>query len=136
MKLMDAETNRKSCLDDLRARERLLNEAKADKATAQQKVTTATDKVAQLNEIKKSALMAFHPKMEAVLKEIQSKRSQFTTMPIGPLGAFVKIKKEQWAGICEVVFGRGLNGFICSHAADLKILEGILKGKNWYRIAH
>jgi structural maintenance of chromosomes protein 6 len=77
-------------------------------------------------------MLAFHEKMPNVLDEIQRKRGMFKQMPIGPLGSFVKIKKEQWSGICENLFGRSLNGFLVSSYQDLERLREILSAKNWY----
>ena len=72
--------------------------------------------------------------MPAVVVEIQRRRNEFKEMPIGPLGVHVKIResKEQWADICENIFGRALNGFLVTNYEDLKLLQGILDKKDWY----
>ena len=92
--------------------------------------------VHELKKSKTSTLSVYHKNMPAVMGEIQRRKNEFKEMPIGPLGAHVKIleSKEQWADICENIFGRSLNGFLVTNYEDLKILQSILEKKDWYCI--
>jgi structural maintenance of chromosomes protein 6 len=88
----------------------------------------------ELTKSKSSKLSVYHKNMPAVVVEIQRRKNEFKEMPIGPLGVHVKIResKEQWADICENIFGRALNGFLVTNYEDLKLLQGILDKKDWY----
>ena len=117
---------------DLKAKENLEKDAKRAFDTARSNVTALQNTQTQLKGTSQSAMKAYHDKMPSVLEEIQKRRGVFKQMPIGPLGSFVKIKKEQWSQICENVFGRALNGFLVSNYQDLERLREILSAKNWY----
>ena len=87
-----------------------------------------------LQKSKTSTLTVYHRNMPAVVDEIRRRRSEFREMPVGPLGTHVKIleAKEQWADICENIFGRTLNGFLVTNYEDLRTLKTILDSKDWY----
>jgi len=92
--------------------------------------------VYELKNSKTSTLSVYHKNMPAVMVEIQRRKKEFKEMPIGPLGVRVKIleSKEQWADICENIFGRTLNGFLVTNYEDLRVLQTILDKKDWYYI--
>jgi len=115
-----------------KAKENQEKDAKRACDTARSNVTALNNALGQLKSTSESAMKAYHDRMPFVLDEIQKRRGVFKQMPIGPLGAFVKIKKEQWSQICENVFGRALNGFLVTNYHDLERLREILKAKNWY----
>lgn len=79
-----------------------------------------------------SSLSVYHPAMPAVAAEINRQISQFREPPIGPLGQSVKLKKEEWAGVCENIFGRNLNAFLVSNFDDARTLRSLLEKKNAY----
>lgn len=85
-----------------------------------------------LNASKTSALKVYHDKMADVVAEIERRRQKFKEMPIGPLGAYVKILKEEWVHICENIFGKSLNGFLVTNHDDRMALQEILDNKKWY----
>lgn len=89
------------------------------------------NRLSYLERTKTSALSVYHSNMPSVLDEIERQKSRFQEKPIGPLGASVKIKKEEWASICEVLFGKLLNGFLVSSHRDQITLREILKKKDW-----
>jgi chromosome segregation ATPase len=90
----------------------------------------------ELTKSKASTLSVYHKNMPAVMVEIQRRKKEFKDIPIGPLGVHVKIKesKEQWADICENIFGRTLNGFLVTNYEDLRLLQSIMDKKDWYSI--
>jgi chromosome segregation ATPase len=69
--------------------------------------------------------------MPRALAAIEKHKNRFNVMPIGPMGRHVKIIQEKWAGICETIFGRILNGFLCADHADEKLLRDILNQNQW-----
>ncbi len=87
-----------------------------------------------LQKSKTSTLTVYHRNMPAAMDEIRRRRGDFKEMPVGPLGTHVKILelKEQWADICENIFGRTLNGFLVTNYEDLRTLKTILDKKDWY----
>jgi hypothetical protein len=132
LKEHDAHQDVQNAENDAKAKENQEKDAKRACDTARSNVTALNNTHSQLKDTSQSAMKAYHDRMPSVLEEIQKRRGVFQQMPIGPLGAFVKIKKEQWSQICENVFGRALNGFLVSNYPDLERLREILKAKNWY----
>jgi|SRR5579862_86888 len=95
-------------------------------------------KIAELNKqrsdllgIKQSSLKVFHESMPMAVEMIRRNRSQFREMPIGPLGLHVKVKRKEWAKICEVIFGRNLNGFLVTNFEDQIALRQLLFKAHW-----
>ena len=132
MRLHDAEASVQTATNDLKAKERQENDVKSAKEAAQLNLTTLNNRLAELKNVSKSSLAVFHENMPRVVDEINRRRNSFKNMPIGPMGSFVKIKKEQWSGICENLFGRPLNGFLVTNFQDLETLRSILNAKQWY----
>jgi chromosome segregation ATPase len=132
LKEHDAEQGVQIANNDLKAKDNQERDAKRACDTARSNVATLNNTHTQLKGTSESSMKAYHDRMPSVLEEIQKRRGVFKEMPIGPLGAFVKIKKEQWSQICENVFGRSLNGFLVSNYQDLERLREILKAKAWY----
>ena len=86
----------------------------------------------ELERAKTDRLNAFHYNMPSVMNAINQKKNQFHHMPVGPLGMHVKLLKEEWANICERLFGRVLNGFLVVDHHDREILQSILNQYRWY----
>lgn len=88
--------------------------------------------LSDLRRTKKSVLNVYDKNMPAVVTEIANRRRDFIEMPIGPLGTFVTLEKEEWGYIAENVFGRSLNGFLVTSYDDRNKLQEILQSKGWY----
>lgn len=131
MKEHDANVNVETVSKELMAKEKLQKEIKEARDAARLNVTGLNNRLTELKNVSESSMTAFHPHMPQVLDEIQRSRTKFNQMPIGPLGSFVKIKKEEWSKICEQLFGRRLNGFLVSNYHDSEILRDILKRRQW-----
>lgn len=110
------------------AKEKSLNNKKQSSLQA---LNSVRDQLNQLKQSKSSDLMKYHRNMPKALAAIEKQRHRFKIMPIGPLGKHVKILREEWAGICETIFGRILNGFLCADYADEKLLREILTQNGW-----
>jgi len=85
-----------------------------------------------LEQSKTSSLSVYHPAMPAVAAEINRQIAQFHEPPVGPLGASVKLKKEEWAGVCENIFGRNLNAFLVANFDDARTLRRLLEKRDAY----
>jgi structural maintenance of chromosomes protein 6 len=90
--------------------------------------------IQDLQRAKTSRLSVFHNSMPNVVAEIQRQKSRFRDPPIGPLGAYIKIRDEKWANIVEVLVGRNLNGFLVTNEQDRATLRAILEQKRWYSV--
>jgi len=132
MKEHDAKENVQKATVELKEKEKLITEAKSIKEAAQLNQTTLNNRLTELKKSKESRMTKFHDKMPQVLEEIQKKKGLFNQVPVGPLGSFVKIRKEEWAGVCENLFGRPLNGFLVTNYHDMDRLRSILRMYNWY----
>jgi chromosome segregation ATPase len=88
--------------------------------------------LSELEKAKTDRLNAFHNKMPSVMNAINHKKNQFHQMPVGPLGMHVKLLKEEWANICERLFGKVLNGFLVVDHHDRELLQSILNQFRWY----
>ena len=97
-----------------------------------QALSAAKEQLNQLKLSKNSEIAKYHRNMPRVLAAIEQQKGRFKSMPIGPMGRHVKIKQEKWAGICETIFGRILNGFLCADHGDEKLLRNILNQCQWY----
>lgn len=85
-----------------------------------------------LENAKSNRLSVFHNNMPAVMREIHNQKNRFHELPVGPMGLSVKLLKEEWADICENLFGKALNGFLVTDHHDRELLQSILKKNNWY----
>jgi structural maintenance of chromosomes protein 6 len=88
--------------------------------------------LSELEKAKTDRLNAFHNNMPHVMNAINQKKNQFHQMPVGPLGMHVKLLKEEWANICERLFGKVLNGFLVVDHHDRELLQSILSQFRWY----
>jgi structural maintenance of chromosomes protein 6 len=94
-------------------------------------ITQATSNLHDLEKTKGDQLSVYNPRMSGVVADIEKNRNQFRELPVGPIGMSVKLKKEQWSSIIEVIFGKSLNGFIVSNYNDRNLLQQILHKRNW-----
>ena len=131
-RILELEDDYKKKHQEIQEAEFRENNLKDRKQSALKALHNAKDQLNQLQQSKHSDLVKYHREMPRVLAAIEKNKNRFKVMPIGPLGIHVKIKQEKWAGICEVIFGRILNGFLCADHADTKQLRDILIQCKWY----
>jgi structural maintenance of chromosomes protein 6 len=101
-------------------------------ADSQNELANEKQLLGELQKAKSDRLNAFHKEMPSVMRAINQRRNQFHEMPVGPLGMHVKLLKEEWANICEQLFGKVLNGFLVVDHHDRELLQSILKQLRWY----
>jgi len=118
--------------------DRLVKEKEAKEREAKETVARARTELADLNRqknelmaTKASGLAKYHQNMPRAMDMIQRSRNQFKQLPIGPLGVHVKVKRQEWSRICEVIFGRNLNGFLVTNFEDQHTLKSILQKTAW-----
>ena len=68
---------------------------------------------------------AFHVRMPALLRAIQTERS-FAQRPVGPVGKYVRLLKPEWSSIIEKSFGQTLSSFIVTSKNDMNTLNRIM----------
>ncbi|KAI0081596.1 P-loop containing nucleoside triphosphate hydrolase protein [Panus rudis PR-1116 ss-1] len=125
-------------LDDLRRQKaRLEQEAfqahnKSQELEKQQqqlkdKLVGADHQIRMCAEAEKNKLSVFGRNMDQVLREIERTRWK-GEKPIGPFGAYVKVKDPQsWAYVLQVQLGQLMSGFAVSNVEDRAELDKILK---------
>lgn len=67
----------------------------------------------------------FGPSIGRVLKEIEEEK-RFTAKPIGPIGAFITLKKSEWTSILTRVFDNTLESFVVQNSQDMNLLRHIM----------
>lgn len=97
-----------------------------------QNLLNEKNRLRDLEKAKADRLTVFHAKMPHVMREIQSQKNRFHELPVGPMGLSVKLLKEDWADICENLFGKALNGLLVTDHHDREVLQEILKKHKWY----
>ncbi|KAK3874050.1 hypothetical protein Pcinc_020986 [Petrolisthes cinctipes] len=67
-----------------------------------------------------------------LLKEIDIAHSKgaFSKKPVGPLGAFVKMRDSEWGHVAEAVLGGRISAFCVDNDSDEKVLQKIMNGIN------
>jgi chromosome segregation ATPase len=75
-------------------------------------------------------IAAFGPKIPKVLSDIKGKR--FRGPVIGPIGAFVKIRRgnEDWGREIERVIGKVMSSFVVTNIDDQRTLKAILRANS------
>ena len=114
------------------AEDAALKKAKSQLQAKRNEVSDCHHRLQTLEKSKSSSLTVYHNNMPAVVQTIDARRSQFKGEVIGPLGMSVKLRKEEWGGICENILGRSLNAFLVTNYEDHDVLKQILEGKEWY----
>ena len=132
MKVVDAQENVdkiKAEHQNIEAQEKAARKRVADR---RKELGDARKRLSGLEQSKTTVLSVYHDAMPAVVAEINRQKNLFKDPPIGPLGISVRLKKEEWAGICENLFGRNLNAFLVTNHKDKELMLKILKDKNAY----
>jgi structural maintenance of chromosomes protein 6 len=132
--IAEAEENKRAQEQAIKGKESESKRAADKRDYIMSQITDLKGKITEMERSKTSRLLPFHQKMPEAMRQIQARRSQFKQMPIGPLGMHVKILKEEWADICEQLFGAKLNGFLVSSHEDQITLAKILRDVGWYPI--
>ena len=57
-------------------------------------------------------------------------RTDFDAKPIGPVGAYIKLRDQTWAPAVENILGGRLSNFLCHSDRDAKILNRMIDALN------
>jgi chromosome segregation ATPase len=117
---------------EIKSGDETLRDLRKQKDNAQSAFSQAKTRLGELERSKSSTLSIFHQNMPQVIAAIKQNQNKFSDPPVGPLGLHVKVIKEQWASICETLFGKNLNGFLVTNHHDRTTLRKILIDKRWY----
>ncbi|KAK9479265.1 hypothetical protein V1514DRAFT_328904 [Lipomyces japonicus] len=106
---------------------------KDEKSKAQQECSQIESSIRNLNESERSYYKAYKSgaPMENILKAIKAERG-FRKLPVGPIGAHVRLKDSKWSGILESMFSKTLESFAVTCREDQIILRKIFKRFNCY----
>ena len=80
--------------------------------------------VNELNRAGVNQMTVFGNWVPALLERID--RSDFDVKPIGPIGAFIKLRDKSWASVVEKIVGKLLRCFICHSDRDAKMLQRLM----------
>ncbi|RKF58687.1 Structural maintenance of chromosomes protein 6 [Golovinomyces cichoracearum] len=83
----------------------------------------------ELNEGRRDPMAGYDVKMSKLLKQVRQDR-EFLSMPVGPLGMYIKLKDAMWGDIIEAQLSAQLNGFIVTNTSDQQRMSGYLKSLN------
>ncbi|SCW01800.1 LAFE_0E07536g1_1 [Lachancea fermentati] len=117
-------------LRELKDKERTLVSSQKQALEVQQRsIHSKINELRELSRGKNNFLSNFDSNMERVLKVINQRRSEFSTIPIGPLGAYVTVKKgfENWARPIQRYFGGTLGAFVVANARDNRLLKEVFR---------
>lgn len=84
--------------------------------------------VGQLQDLEtsESNLALFAPFMPQLVQQIESNQNRFKKKPVGPLGAYVKVKDSKWTLAVECAIRSRLNTFVVDNVEDEKLLHSIM----------
>ncbi|KAK9457679.1 P-loop containing nucleoside triphosphate hydrolase protein [Dipodascopsis uninucleata] len=82
-------------------------------------------RIKDLYEYQKKYLSVFGNNIQGVLNAIE-KEKRFQSKPVGPIGRYVRLKKNEWSPVLETFFGRTLESFAVTCKQDQIILNEIL----------
>lgn len=100
-------------------------EAEATVRKLQRGINNKTNELREASQGKMNFLSQFDPNMEKVVRLIEQRKSEFSTQPIGPLGAYVTLKSEfqEWAKPIQRYLDGTLSAFVVSNAKDNALLK-------------
>ncbi|OAL27818.1 hypothetical protein AYO20_09671 [Fonsecaea nubica] len=124
--LQDHLNQRDACVEEIERMQRLEAETGEAKKNEERRVTDLENNLKRLVENRNSQDLAFHPRMQDLLRALQQERG-FQDAPVGPLGKHVRLLKPEWSSILERSFGNALSGFIVTSKRDENLLSGIMR---------
>lgn len=76
----------------------------------------------------------YGPWVPEVLKQIDiaHKKGMFSAKPVGPLGAFIKLRDQQWGHVAEAIIANRINSFCVNNQKDCLVLKQILSRVNFH----
>ncbi|XP_055715887.1 structural maintenance of chromosomes protein 6 isoform X2 [Phlebotomus papatasi] len=77
----------------------------------------------------KDELAIYGSHMGVLLKEIETRyrKGEFSMMPLGPFGRYIKVQDTKWREIVEHIVGRYVTAFLCNSHRDHQLLVSIMK---------
>lgn len=72
----------------------------------------------------------FPERIPQLLRAIQQEKS-FSSVPVGPMGQYVRLLKPEWSSILENSLGGTLNSFIVTSKRDMNLLSSIMQKVKW-----
>ncbi|XP_071550268.1 structural maintenance of chromosomes protein 6-like [Panulirus ornatus] len=67
--------------------------------------------------------------------DVAYRKGLFSKKPVGPLGAFIKLRDNNWGHVAEMVIGNRISAFCVDNRNDEKVLGQIMKKVRFYRQA-
>ncbi|EIN12535.1 P-loop containing nucleoside triphosphate hydrolase protein [Punctularia strigosozonata HHB-11173 SS5] len=104
--------------------------AQDEKNAVQAQIEGFDEQIARAKEAQMNALAPYGRNLNAVLERIKNMRWH-GNVPVGPFGAYVKVKDpEKWAGLMRVQLGNLMFRFAVTDPRDRPALQKILKDSN------
>ncbi|OAA73785.1 RecF/RecN/SMC protein [Cordyceps fumosorosea ARSEF 2679] len=94
--------------------------------TKQGDIVMAEKTLSDLQASTGSAYDGFDRETTNLVKAI-AQHQGFENMPVGPIGAHVKLRNPEWSGILEKTFGESLNAFVVRSKADQSKLSDLMQ---------
>lgn len=118
--LGDIDDEERSALEEYRQlREKIDN--------CQKTLTELEGKMKTLERSRGDTLFAFHDRMPQLVNAIKSERGWSASVPLGPIGSFIKLKDMKFNKSLESVFGATLSGFAVENERDKVLLNRLMK---------
>lgn len=117
-------------LQDLRTEERKLNEeCRGAVNNLQQSIVRRKTHLQKTSQGGDNFLNNFDENMPSLLHMIERRANEFETPPIGPLGAYVTVKKgfEKWARCIQRAISSTLSAFVVTNHRDNKLLHELIR---------
>ncbi|KAK9693598.1 Structural maintenance of chromosomes protein 6, partial [Basidiobolus ranarum] len=91
----------------------------------EREVSEFKENIQRLEDQKTNRLKAFGSMMPEILKEVE-REGRWKSKPVGPIGAYTKLRKSEWADTMESLVGNLLDCFIVEYHQDRQLLQSIL----------
>ncbi|KAM8964685.1 structural maintenance of chromosomes protein 6-like [Sarcophilus harrisii] len=95
----------------------------------QQMLNNEQQQLNRLKECKTDPLKRFEPQIIALLEAVDNahRQGQFTSKPVGPLGAYIHLRDPEFALAIESCLKGLLLAFCCDNHKDEQVLQGLMK---------
>lgn len=106
-----------------------LSELKEAIRNAGKDIDQHKSRIASINRTKGNSLLRFGDKMPQLINAIN--KAQWVQRPIGPIGAFIQLKDQDYAPVIESLFNHFLNAIICKDKSDLNKMQLLARSVGW-----
>ncbi|KAL7272733.1 Structural maintenance of chromosomes protein 6 [Rhizina undulata] len=125
-KIEEAETRYRDNKSQLEMADRYLRDINGRIESKKKDLQDAERHLQTLQQVDRDRMRAYDQKMPLLLQAIEKERG-FRVKPVGPIGNYVTLKKQNWLSILERFFGGTLTAFVVTNHDDGELLKRVMR---------